>query len=64
MIDAKKVKSRMRELKLQSKDLAQKVHVSPAMMCYILQGVRTPSLTTTANIAEVLGMKIDEIVKH
>ena len=58
---------RRKELGLTQKELAEKCHISPTMLCDIEQGRCRPSLETALKIAHALGVEdiafFDDLVR-
>ena len=56
------IKKRREQLGRSQTDIAEQAGVTQAMMGYIEQGKRMPSLQTAAWIAEALDCSLDELV--
>lgn len=58
--------SRIKELRekrgIAQTTLAQKVGVTPAMICWIERGSKNPSIQTGKLIADALGCSVDELL--
>ena len=63
MIDSNKVDVLMTSKGISNRQMAEDVGISEAMMHYIRQGKRRPSLETAALIAEQLGVTVDDLLR-
>lgn len=64
MVDTEKLKKLLSDHKLTQEQLAERVGISKAMTCYIFKGFKNPSLEVTKRIADVFGVKIDDLIKE
>lgn len=62
MINIEKIKELMKEKAITNRDMACTVGISEAMMSYILQGLRVPTVSVFIGIAKRLSVKLDELV--
>lgn len=62
MINGEKIKSRLMELGMTQRQLAEAVGVTDQMISYIIQGKRIPGGDKLISIAEALGCSLDDIV--
>lgn len=57
-----KIKMLLEKKNLSQSELAERVGVSQAMICYIIKGFKTPSVPLLKRIADCLGVTMDELV--
>ena len=62
MVNHGKIKELVEKKGIVQKDMAAAVGVSEAMMCYIINGLREPSVTILSRIAKVLGCTTAELI--
>ena len=62
MVNYKLIAKLLEDKNIQQKDLAAKAGVSPAMMTYIVNGLKTPSVKVLAVIAKELGVIVDDLL--
>jgi transcriptional regulator with XRE-family HTH domain len=62
MINGEKIREFMRQKEIQGDELAGQIGVSPAMMSYIINGLREPSVTVLVRISKALGCTVDELI--
>ena len=62
MVNYKLIAKLLEEKNIQQKDLAAKVGVSPAMMTYIVNGLKTPSVKVLVVIAKELDVTVDSLL--
>lgn len=58
-----KIADLMARKRITANKLATEVGISKAMMTFIIQGKKDPSVEVAARMAQVLGTSLDEIVK-
>ena len=63
MLDGKKIKTALKSAGIDAKTLAEDVGISPAMMCFIINGKRDTTISVAHRIAERLGCTLDELIK-
>ena len=61
MLNTEKVKRLMAEKGISNKELAACAGVTSAMMSYIANGLKAPSLIVAQRIAKALGCKVDDL---
>lgn len=62
MVNQEKIKELLGEKGIEQKALAAQVGISEAMMSFIVNGLREPSLTVLSRIAKVLGVPVAELI--
>lgn len=62
MVNGEKIGKLLREKGMTQQNMAREIGISEAMMCYIIQGLREPSVTVMARIATKLGCTVDELI--
>ncbi len=62
MINGEKINELLKKNKMEAQELAEKVGISPSMMSFIIRGLRNPSVSTMANIAQVFGCTVDDLL--
>ena len=62
MVNNEKIKELLGEKGIEQKELAAKVGISEAMMSFIVNGLKEPSLTILGRIAKVLGVPAAELI--
>lgn len=62
MINGEKIRDLMKQKDIQGDELAGQIGVSPAMMSYIINGLREPSVTVLVRISRVLGCTLDDLI--
>lgn len=63
MVNGAKIREKLNELKIGQNELANSVGVSKAFMSFIIEEKRDTTTTIAARIANVLKVKVDEIIK-
>lgn len=58
------VMKRRNEMKMSTNELAETVNVTPAMICMIEYGRKTPGLYLARDIAKALNCKIDDLFRE
>ena len=64
MVNNEKIKELLGEKGIEQKELAAKVGISEAMMSFIVNGLKEPSLTILGRIAKALGVPAAELIKE
>lgn len=64
MFNHERMAELIREKGIEQKVLAGKVGISEAMMSFIVNGLKEPSLTVLGRIAHVLGVSAAELIKE
>lgn len=64
MVKGKKIKELIEKKGISMRVLAAKVGVSEAMISYIVNGLKEPSVTVLARIAKELECTVDELIKE
>lgn len=62
MVNVEKIRELMKEKAITNREMAGTVGISEAMMSYILQGLREPTVAVLIRIAKRLSVKLDELV--
>lgn len=62
MVNQEKIKELLGEKGIEQKALAAQVGISEAMMSFIVNGLKEPSLTVLSRIAKVLGVPVAELI--
>lgn len=62
MVNNEKIKELLGEKGIEQKELAAKVGISEAMMSFIVNGLKEPSLTILGRIAKALGVPAAELI--
>lgn len=62
MVNQEKIKKLLGEKGIEQKALAAQVGISEAMMSFIVNGLKEPSLTVLSRIAKVLGVSVAELI--
>lgn len=62
MVNQEKIKKLLGEKRIEQKALAAQVGVSEAMMSFIVNGLKEPSLTVLARIAKALECPVAELI--
>ena len=63
VFNARKVKALMKKAKLNQADLSREFGVSEMFISKIINGEKQPSLAMAKELADLLGVTIDEIIK-
>lgn len=63
MINGEKIKELMKKRDVTGVELAATVGISEPMVCYIIKGLREPSVTVLVRIADALGCSVDELIR-
>lgn len=64
MVNGKKIKELIERLAIDQKEFADRVGITPGMMSYIINGLKTPSVPVLNQIAKKLGVTMDELMKE
>ena len=62
MVNCEKIRKMLGEKGIEQKELAAKVGISEAMMSFIVNGLKEPSLTILGRIAKALGVPAAELI--
>ena len=62
MVNNEKIKELLKMKSIEQKMLAEEVGISEAMMSYIVNGLKEPSLTILGRIAKALGVPAAELI--
>lgn len=62
MINGEKIREFMKQKEIQGDELAGQIGISPAMMSYIINGLREPSVTVLVRISRVFGCTLDDLI--
>lgn len=64
MVNGKKIQTLMEQKGISGNALAVKVGVTPAMISYMINGFKEPSVAVLARIAKELGCTVDDLIKE
>lgn len=62
MVNNEKIRELLKMKSIEQKMLAEEVGISEAMMSYIVNGLKEPSLTILGRIAKALGVPAAELI--
>ena len=62
MVNNEKIRELLKMKSIEQKMLAEEVGISEAMMSYIINGLKEPSLTILGRIAKALGVPAAELI--
>ena len=62
MVNCEKIKKLLDEKDIEQKQIAEQVGVSVAMMSFIVNGLKEPSLTVLTRIAKALDVPVAELI--
>lgn len=64
MVDTQKIKELLESRAMRQDQLADLIGVSESMVSHIFRGFKEPSVKVLKRIADVFGVKIDDLIKE
>ena len=62
MVNCEKIRELLDEKDIEQKQIAEQVGISEAMMSFIVNGLKEPSLTVLTRIAKALDVPVAELI--